>query len=113
MKKTEMETSVLLYAERCAVDSDGLMMIEEKSAAEEIEILKRWANCGYVEFGPIPLKLSGKYRYNSYNMNVTATHYIRLSKKAWKDASAARLKKANTYKVEEILFYKANGEIGE
>jgi len=85
---TKDELSLLLYLETRAVDHGGKVDIAHMNL-EDMDIVERW-NCeGFIEWGRIYSK------HVTITESKKITHWVVLSKKAWKQAHIERRNRAD------------------
>ena len=82
------QESLLMYLETCLVDKTG-NVDSRRMNEEEMEIAKRWAKQGLIEFGRLPA-----HKVFARKRSTWKTHYVRFSDKAWIDASRFRRERA-------------------
>jgi hypothetical protein len=85
------DKSVLLYAETCVVDRDGLLE-GGRMNADDIDALNAYRLEGIIKFGRIPVKLIGKYPFPGYR----PTHWVTFTDRAWQIAGALRRERAES-----------------
>lgn len=80
------EKSLLLYLESQAVDTGGLLQ-QARMNANDFEILERWKEVGFIQFGRIALD---DIPLVNYGGTPVRTHWCLLSESAWQAAQAER-----------------------
>lgn len=84
----KLELNLLLYLEVRSVDNSGAVDLQ-RFGEGDWEIAQRWAKSGYIQFGRIAAHDIGKPTTPR-----DSTHWVILSRKAWSDAHAERVKRA-------------------
>ncbi len=91
------ELSLLLFLETQAVDNCGKVRSLHMNE-NDFKIAGNWNNAGYIQFGRLKTSDFVDGRTNNH-----ATHWCRLSDRAWADAHAER--KARAARIESVKDY--------
>ena len=83
---TKDERSLLLFLESCSVEKGGIIDTRHINALD-LTIAERWSRDNFIQFGRICFKDIEKLNKNS---GKAYTHWVTLSKEAWKLASKER-----------------------
>jgi hypothetical protein len=87
---TKNEQSILIYLETCLVDGRG-RVDGRRMNDTDLRIIRKWMVDGYIRFGRLPFKCIDAL----HKMGIIASHWVRLTDVAVRDAHTIRMERAN------------------